>query len=371
MVISHCKVVTVDEVQRVDLTKRQARVVAGLIERWLREGTLTAETAERLTASYHIAPFNWRRLARIAVLTSVICFVVAVASLLADELILRLLARLFEIPATALCVVFAIFAAGLYAAGFYRRKRKPERVFTNEGLLFLGVLSTAVSIFYLGAAIGGGEDFSLLLLLACGIYGALGLSTQSKLIWIFALLSLGGWFGAETGYVSGWGAYYLGMNYPLRFVAFGLVLCAVSYPIAQVGRVRALTQSTLTMGLLYLFISLWIMSIFGNYGDPESWERAKQIELFHWSLLFALAAGAAIWRGLKFDNTVSHGFGITFLFINLYTRFFEHFWDTLHKAIFFAILGASLWILGAYAQKIWNLGRRRELREERLEPPPT
>ena len=34
------------------------------------------------------------------------------------------------------------------------------------------------------------------------------------------------------------------------------------------------------MGLLYLFIALWIMSIFGNYGDIERWERVKQIELF-------------------------------------------------------------------------------------------
>ncbi len=49
-----------------------------------------------------------------------------------------------------------------------------------------------------------------------------------ELVWIFALLSLGSWFGAETGYVSGWGAYYLGMNYPMRFVLFGIVLLAAS-----------------------------------------------------------------------------------------------------------------------------------------------
>ena len=42
--------------------------------------------------------------------------------------------------------------------------------------------------------------------------------------------------------------------------------------------------------MLYLFIALWIMSIFGNYGDLHQWERMKQIELFHWSLLFGLAA---------------------------------------------------------------------------------
>ena len=125
--------------------------------------------------------------------------------------------------------------------------------------------------------------------------------------------------------------------------------------------VRVLAQTTFTMGLLYLLIALWFLSIFGNYGDIEKWQQVKQIELFHWSIVFALAAGAAIWHGLRFDNIVSHAFGITFLFINIYTRFFEYFWNELHKAIFFAILGVSLWFLGTRAQTIWNLGRAKEL----------
>jgi hypothetical protein len=60
---------------------------------------------------------------------------------------------------------------------------------------------------------------------------------------------------------------------------------------------------------------------------------------------------------LKYDNGITKGFGLTFLFINLYTRFFELFWNSIHKAIFFALLGISFWYLGAKAEKIWNLGR--------------
>ncbi|HJT25668.1 MAG TPA: hypothetical protein VJ873_13920, partial [bacterium] len=66
----------------------------------------------------------------------------------------------------------------------------------------------------------------------------------------------------------------------------------------------------------------------------------------------------AIYHGLKYDNAASRGFGITFLFINLYTRFFEYCWDSLHKAIFFALLGLSLWALGSKAEDIWNLKLR-------------
>jgi len=35
---------------------------------------------------------------------------------------------------------------------------------------------------------------------------------------------------------------------------------------------------------------------------------------------------------------------------------FEYFWDSTHKAIFFAILALSFWYLGSRAEKIWNLG---------------
>ena len=60
------------------------------------------------------------------------------------------------------------------------------------------------------------------------IYGAIGYIARSGLVWLFFLLALGNWFGAETGYVSGWGAYWLGMNYPIRFVLFGGALLIIS-----------------------------------------------------------------------------------------------------------------------------------------------
>ncbi|MDR1708420.1 MAG: DUF2157 domain-containing protein, partial [Candidatus Accumulibacter sp.] len=86
--------------------------------------------------------------------------------------------------------------------------------------------------------------------------------------------------------------------------------------------------------------------------------KARQYELFHWAVLFGAAAVAAIWYGLKRDDGVLRGFGLTFLFINLYTRFFEYFWNSVHKAVFFAILAASFWFLGRRAETIWHYGQR-------------
>ncbi|MDR0379759.1 MAG: DUF2157 domain-containing protein, partial [Candidatus Accumulibacter sp.] len=92
-----------------------------------------------------------------------------------------------------------------------------------------------------------------------------------------------------------------------------------------------------------------------NYGDIHSWYQSRQIELLQWGLLFALAAVAAIVHGLKQDDYTSRAFGITFLFINLYTKYFEFFWDAAHKAVFFLIIAASFWLIGSRAEKIWNL----------------
>ncbi|RYZ67173.1 MAG: DUF2157 domain-containing protein, partial [Proteobacteria bacterium] len=65
-------------------------------------------------------------------------------------------------------------------------------------------------------------------------------------------------------------------------------------------------------------------------------------------------------HGIKIDDGMTKGFGITFLFINLYTRFFELFWDATHKAVIFALLAMSFWLIGSKAEKIWNFGESKD-----------
>ena len=337
------------------LTRTKARFARKLVQNWQEAGVLSREEATRLSGSIETLSFDWLRLARYAFWVAICCILISVGALLADEWILELIARLFEAPAAAKSAAFALVSTLLYAAGIRRRHRNPERVFSNEALLFLGVAATAASIAYFGEAVSTGSDhFSLLILMAAIIYAALGLWFPSKLVWVFALLSLGSWMGAETGYVSGWGAYYLGMNYPLRFLLFGILLTLASQGFAAWPLRADFRHATRVVGLLYLFVSLWLLSIFGNYGDMASWQDTRQIELFHWSLLFAMAAGLSVWHGIRYDDGLSRGFGVTFLFLNLYTRFFEHFWEATHKALFFAILGASFWWLGSRAERIWH-----------------
>ena len=340
------------------LAKKQANFLKNVIQEWSAKKMISLEQANRLLGSFEVLSFDWRRLAKYSLWIALISIIISVSALLSDKALLELIKKIFNAPDVVKCIFLSVIASGFYFLGTRRRKHKPQNSYSNEALFFLGVLATAGSIFYLGVILDNEKGhFSILLLISFIIYGFLGIFLNSTLIWLFSILSLGSWFGMETGYYSGWGSYYLGMNYPLRFVLFGFALTITSFSFLTIRRLESFYKPTFILGLLYLFIALWILSIFGNYGDFDNWQKTKQIELFHWSLLFGLASGVAIFYGLKYDHSISRGFGITFLFINLYTRFFEYFWDTLHKAIFFAILGVSFWYIGSKAEKIWYLGK--------------
>jgi hypothetical protein len=341
---------------KLKLTRRKAKLLSSAIHEWLTAEILSPEEGQKLLGSFVVAKFDWKRLAKYSFWISLVCLMIAVGSILADRALMALLARIFRAPDIIKCLSFAFVAMLFYHWGIKRKKKASERIFSNEAIFFLGVVATGASIAFWGKIIDSGKGhFSILLLISSITYAILGLWVPSKLVWIFALLSLGSWFGAETGYMSAWGAYYLGMNYPLRFVFFGIGLTAGSVLFRFTLRRQEFLKSTRVMGLLYLFIAVWILSIFGNYGDFQSWDKAKQIELFHWSLLFGLLAAVAILHGIRFDDPMTRGFGLAFLFINLYTRYFEYFWDTIHKAIFFGFLAISFWLVGSRAEKIWNM----------------
>ena len=348
----------------IEISKRRYDAVTEMIDVWEREGVVDAETASRLRGSVSPIPFDfpfdWLRATRWLLILALCCFAVGIAALLQTEWIVALIRRIFGSAPAVKSVFFAALAAVFYAAAYRRRLRRPERVFTNEALLMLGVLSTASSIAWLGVALGSGSrHFSLLLALAAAVYAVIAVAMNSALVWIFSLFSLGSWLGAETGYISGWGAYWLGMNYPARFVLYGGALAAASHFMERVPRFSGFQRPTLSVGLLFLFVSLWMMSIFGNNGLVDgSWRQTGRTELFLWCAAFAAAAGVSLWLGIKRDDMMLRGYGAVFLAINVYTRFFENFWNAMNKGLFFLILGASLWFLGSKAERIWNAARR-------------
>jgi hypothetical protein len=327
-----------------------------MLSHWKEERLLTEDDVKRLRNSYETKAFDWRRLAQYSFWIAMACGVISLGALLIDKEILTYLEQLYYTPDIMISLLSAAGAGILYYYSFKRKKTHTSQVFSNDAMIFSAVMLTANAIAYLGKSIGNGSaHYSLLILFSVFVYGALAFLFRSRLIWIFVLISLGAWYGTETGYISRWDMYFAGMNYPLRFVLFGLLLTAAALLLRNVKKFEFFQPTTYLCGMVYLFVSLWLLSVFGNYGNLEEWYAIRQISLFYWAIISAAVCVISILVGLKYHDDIAREFGITFLFLNLYTRYFEYFWDTWHKALFFCVLAASFWIIGRRAEKIWNV----------------
>lgn len=341
---------------KINLDRQESEFLSKTIAQWEGDGLLDAKTADSLRQSIEVKGFDWMRLAKYSFWIALFCGVVAFGSLLINDSIIRWIKSLYYTPDVVIGIGAAIIAVMFFYYGRRRERKSPERVFSNEAFIFTGILFTACSIAYLGKTFdNGSHHFSVLFLISVFIYGFLGWKFQSRLIWLFALISLGSWFGTETGYQTQWSHYFLGMNYPLRFVAFGVVLMAACYLLKKQKWMQYFWELTYVVGLLYLFLALWMLTIFGNYGELDIWWQVKQISLFYWGVISAVVAAGFMFYGLKSNDVIAREFGVTFLIIFLYTKYFEYFWNQTNMAIFFSILGLSFWLIGRKAEKIWNL----------------
>lgn len=341
---------------KLNFDKQEAEVLDEAIKTWEEEQLIDPATAEKLRASYQVKGFDWARLAQYSFWVALVCGVVAIASLIIDDNVINYLKKIYDTPDIVISIISGGVAAALFVLGQRKKTHHPERIFSNEAIIFLAVLFTASCIAFLGKTFDNGSGhFSILFLISVFVYGALAWHFKSRLIWAFALISLGSWFGTETGYQTRWSDYFLGMNYPLRFVFFGALLVAANFVIRKVKQLERFGNLTYIIGMLYLFLSLWLLSIFGNFGTIEDWLKVRQLDLFYWGLISAAVAAGFMIYGLKKKDGLAREFGITFLLLNLYTRYFEYFWDLTDKTIFFGILAGSFWLLGRKAEKIWNV----------------
>ena len=344
------------EMKKLDISKQEKETLDAAIAHWQSEKLIDNRQALQLADSYEVKGFDWKRLAQYAFWIALSCTVLAFMSLFIDESVLRWIRKLYDTPDTVICGFCLILAMLFYGWGFHHKKRHPDRQFTNEAVMALGVFATAAFIGYLGKIVDNGSGhFSLLFLASVVIYGLLAIKLSSRLIWTFALLSFGIWFATETAYHSNWGFRFWGMNYPLRFTLFGTLL--TSFALFWQNRFKPLQQFqplTYVMGLSYLMIALWFLSIFGNYSDMDKWSMVRQWRIFYWGLLSTAAALALAWYGLKRKDHIAREFGIVFVVINIYTRFFEYLWGSLNRAFFFLLLAASFWFIGRWAERIWR-----------------
>jgi hypothetical protein len=343
------------------LSQEEARKFGSLLGQWEQEGTISEKQRRKLVEELQgitaeQTGFDWKNLSFLAFFFAAVCIILATSLMVMDDWLEIILDYLFDVPDWFKSLLLFFVSGLLYFAAFQRRKRYHKRIFSNEALFLFGAVSAAFGITYLGFAWDMYDGyFPVLILLASLLYGTAGLLLSSGINWYLSMAALAIWFGTETAYRAEWEAYFLGMNYPMRYLLFGVFLIGIHCLLLFFQLPAKFLTSTYAIGLLSLFFSFWLLSIFGNYADLSAWSEVSQFRFIYWALLLALAAGLAIWYGLRYQDRIARDLGIIFLLLNIYTRYFEYFWDSLHKVVFFSILALSFWLLGRKAENIWSL----------------
>ena len=196
-----------------------------------------------------------------------------------------------------------------------------------------------------GSDFNAGRMFSLLI-----VTGLLGVATAYvyHLRWplLLSLLCLFHAFGAWHEYV-GSGVYVAHIQDPPT-IAVIAALCASFGLWHQRAEEDALSRYAgfgrlyVIFGLLYLNCSLWFLTL----DDPH------EANVLAWVSCFSLACLAQIALGARLKDGKLTGFGVVFLGIDLYTRFFEQFWERLSIGLLLLIAGLSGFLLGWIFEKL-------------------
>ena len=165
------------------------------------------------------------------------------------------------------------------------------------------------------------------------------------------------WFGGFTGYASGWGAYWFGMGYPLRFLAAAATIVAVAVIHQQsekgpLAPFRGFFKIWLSSGLFFAEMALWLLSLFGNFNlENQGWHWAGGGELVLFNSLWAILNVALIGAGARLMMRMLTGYGATFLIIQIYTLFFAHLSEDLGLPLSLLIAGGGALALTFYLER--------------------
>lgn len=200
----------------------------------------------------------------------------------------------------------------------------------------------------------GSRNWPMLLGVQAVLLAAMAYVLKNRLNLIHAAVCFFIFFGGETGYLSGWGAYWLGMTYPLRFLLAGVVFLGVAWMHATEakGAYQSFSRVYGHLGLLVLHLALWFLAVFGYYTDRVSWTD-NSMERVALSGAWAAFSVGGIWLAGITGQRMLRSYGLTFLIINLYTFYFQFI--AYHSAeiwwLHLLIVGGSLVWVGFFLER--------------------
>jgi hypothetical protein len=248
-------------------------------------------------------------------------------------------------PLFAGVMVCGAGSAGLYFGVLLARDRAGRYAASCNVVLALGFLAFALGAGLIAAGVGLRTEAAVVgagaLTLPIGFF--LAYTYRNTFLLVLSLLSLFHWVGSWT-HMSGDSSYVFSIQEPL--VMAPAALCAVAFGV-YTERVLAdgrnwprFHHAYQATGLVYLNMSLLIL---GFEGTPTQTRG--------FIALWALAGTAQIIAGARLHSPLLTAFGVTALAINLYTRYYEHFWDAMDAGLFMLVGGVVMFAVGMACER--------------------
>ncbi|MCU0857626.1 MAG: hypothetical protein MUC65_04395 [Pontiellaceae bacterium] len=310
---------------------------------WFADGVIDAATLEVLQERYESRRFGW---------VGVVKYIGITGGLLAFFGIIGMITAMVQSGAFAAIVLGGVGGGITYWGLRLSGDIGNRYAVSSKVVLTLGVLLWTSAIGLLADVIGMKEGRVLLVtgLICLPVGFFLAYRSRNPYLLIVALLGLYHWIGSWN---EMWGrsTYEFSVQDPqvMSLAAFfGIVIGVYHerklYP--KTGRFYLAWES---MGLLYLNMSLLILSIWG-------FQEASPLV---WILVFTAFTLAQLVWGAMCQNGLFRGFGITFFAINVFTRYHELFWERLYLGQYLLAGGGILLILGVCTEVVVRALRRK------------
>jgi len=333
-----------------EVDKTEEKIIGRALDEWVQNGLLPEDKAAQLRDTIENKQTDRQQAAQYFFFISLFCIILAFGAIFINDKFLEKIKAYFSWSNVAISLLTA--AAGAICLWYIGRRRSKLSHAAYETYIVPGGLCILTSLLYACKQLNADATYATFLVLACIVLTALSAVLQSQALWTGAVIAAISWYGTFS-YGHSSNNLFLGMNYPLRYTMAGLVILIAGIMQRRMQWLRFTGGITYGTGLLLLLTGLWALSIFGNYNTLAGWQQVRQIHVLAYAIIFGVAAAGSFYLGIRYKDDMARDAGILFLLINLYTRYFEYFWDAMNKGIFFLVLAVTFGLVG------WWLERKR------------
>ena len=338
------------------VNKKEAGIIEKAIDHWKKTEVVDDAMAEKMKKSVNTYKTEYDALSIYAFVTAISCGILAFGALVLDEKWIERMRKFFEISQFIIGAVFAGLSVLLFWVSQRRVRKFPKSRLANESFNIQLALSIGVAATYFAKGLSATYNwYGLVILLVALAYGICAYQLKSKLMWLCMLLAIVVCWGVQT---YNWSAaptkdFFLGMNYPLRMTVLGIAKIVASWLLKKYKPFDFFQNITWHVSWMFFLLSGLALSISGNM-NYEVWAAIKQGKLIGWAIVYTLLLIGLIVYAFRAKDDLLRDVFVIFFLLNLYTRFFEYFWDRTNKGLFFAILALSFWLIGRQAEKLRN-----------------